>query len=113
MVIVSFVGIFMSVLYSEFYFVSIAILLVRGYVRQHELYAQPTELLGTVRETAIDPGSPHLVRIQGFYDHCIFSRESQWHSGPAVSIIGGAHYVLEILQTWHELYLQLWGVIEF
>jgi len=79
---------------------------------QHKLYAQPSELLGTVGETAVDPGSSDPIRIQGFYDHGIFSRESQRHSGPAVSIIGGANYVLEILQPWHKLYLQLWWVIE-
>jgi len=93
-------------------FVSIAILLVRGYVWQHKLYAQPTKLFSSVSKTAIDPGSPHPVGIQGFYDHGIFSRESQRHSGPAVAVVGGAHYVLEILQPWHKLYLQLWWVIE-
>jgi hypothetical protein len=88
------------------------VLLVSSYVWQHKLYAQPTKLLGTVGETAVDPGSSYFIRIQRFYDHCVFSRESQWHSGPTISVIGGTHYVLEILQPWHKLYLQLWWVIE-
>ena len=81
-------------------------------MRQHELYAQPTEMFGAISKTAIDPGGPNPVGIDGLQHHSIFGHKTQWHRGPLVSIVGCAHYILEIPHARHELDLQLWRVVE-